>query len=52
MGVNKKKRTPKVSKGIHGGGGKTSLGEVQKVLMGKGRFRTFLPIGTNGRKNT
>lgn len=32
----KKKRTPKVSKGINGGGGKTRLTELQKALMGKG----------------
>ena len=32
----KKQRTPKTSKGIHGGGGKVTLTAVQKVLMGKG----------------
>lgn len=32
----KKKRNPKVSKGVNGGGGKTTLTELQKVLMGKG----------------
>jgi hypothetical protein len=32
----KKKRNPKVSKGINGGGGKTRLTELQKALMGKG----------------
>lgn len=31
-----KKRKTKVSKGIHGGGGKASLSEVEKALMGKG----------------
>jgi hypothetical protein len=29
-------RKPKTSLGIHGGGGKVKLTEVQKVLLGKG----------------
>lgn len=28
-----KKRTPKTSKGIHGGGGKTRLGTLEKALI-------------------
>lgn len=38
MAVQKRKRKPKVSKGIHGGGGKTRLSYAQKILMGKGRL--------------
>lgn len=45
MAVNKRKRTPKTSQGIHGGGGKTTLSETQKALMGKGRVASFRPIG-------
>lgn len=42
MAVGKSKRTKKVSKGVHGGGGKVrNLTEVQKVLMGGGLFRTI-----------
>lgn len=33
------------SKGIHGGGGKTRLTEVQKVLLGGGAARRFKPVG-------
>ena len=40
MAVGKSKRTAKTSKGIHGGGGKTRLTELQKVLMGGGMLRT------------
>jgi hypothetical protein len=29
----KKKRTPKTSKGIHGGGGRTTLTTLQKALI-------------------
>jgi hypothetical protein len=29
----KSQRTPKVSKGIHGGGGKVSLSPIQRVLI-------------------
>jgi hypothetical protein len=36
----KKQRTPKTSKGIHGGGGKTKLSTLQKALMGKGLMAT------------
>lgn len=36
MADSKKKRTPKKSKEIHGGGGKTRLTIIQKALMGKG----------------
>ena len=36
MADSKKKRTHKVSKGEHGGGGKTHLTPLQKALMGKG----------------
>lgn len=31
-----KKRTQKVSKGVHGGGGKVRLSRLQLALMGKG----------------
>jgi hypothetical protein len=36
MADSKKKRTPKTSKGIHGGGGKVKLSVIEKALMGKG----------------
>lgn len=36
MGSSKKKRTPKTSKGVHGGGGKVKLDRLQLFLMGKG----------------
>lgn len=31
--MGQKKRATKVSKGVHGGGGKTSLSMLQKVLI-------------------
>lgn len=40
-----KKRKPKTSKGVHGGGGKVRLTEVQKVLNGGGALAAFKPIG-------
>ena len=43
--ANKKKRTPKTSKGVHGGGGKVRLDAVQKVLLGGGLAQTFKPVG-------
>lgn len=47
MANSKRKRTPKTSKGIHGGGGKVrTLTAVEKVLLGKGLARSFRPIGT------
>lgn len=36
QGGGKKSRTHKVSKGIHGGGGKVSLTRLQLALLGKG----------------
>lgn len=39
MSNSKRKRTPKTSKGIHGGGGKVRLTELEKALMGKGVMR-------------
>ena len=46
QGGGKKKRNPKVSKGIHGGGGRhRSLTEVELVLLGKGRY-TIPAFGT------
>lgn len=41
----KKKRNPKTSKGINGGGGKVSLSELQKALLGKGAFDRLLRKG-------
>ena len=40
----KKKRTPKTSKGIHGAK-RHRLTEVEKVLLRKGLYRTFTPVG-------
>lgn len=43
---SKRKRDHKVSRGVHGGGGKTRLTELEKALMGKGvlaRYRAPLP---------
>lgn len=45
MSVTKKKRTPKTSKGIHGAK-RHPLTRIEKVLMGKGQYRTFAPIGS------
>jgi hypothetical protein len=48
-GKNKAKharRDKKVSKGIHGAT-KHPLTEVQKVLLGKGAYASFVPIGTH-----
>ena len=33
MKSSKKQRTPKTSKGIHGGGGRVTLSPVQRVLI-------------------
>lgn len=48
MAVKKRKRKTKTSAGINGGGGKLRprMNEVDKVLLGKGMWRTFKPIGT------
>lgn len=50
----KKKRTPKTSKGVHGGGGRLTaphgqprLSTVAKVLMGKGMLVNVEKIGKN-----
>lgn len=48
--AQKKKRTPKVSKGIHGAT-KHPLTTVQRVLLGKGMYETFIPAGQGQRKN-
>lgn len=48
-GNSKKQRKTKKSAGIHGGGGKTKLTELQKILMGKGLVVSFAAIGSNGR---
>lgn len=46
MATSKKKRTPKTSLGIHGGGGRVrNLTAVQLVNLGKGQFRSMRPIG-------
>lgn len=50
QGSSKKKRKPKTSKGIHGGGGKTRLSGLEKVLMGKGVFQSLKVIGSEERK--
>lgn len=44
MATGKSKRTHKVSKGEHGGGGKVRLTEIQKALLGKGIIQSFKPI--------
>ena len=49
--AQKKKRTPKTSKGINGGGGKVrTLTPVEKVLLGKGLARSFRPVGSRPAK--
>lgn len=45
MSVTKKKRTPKTSKGIHGAK-RHPLTRIEKVLLGKGQFQSFKPIGS------
>lgn len=42
----KRKRTPKRSLGIHGGGGKVTLTRVQKVLLGGGTYASTKPMET------
>lgn len=49
MATGKSKRKPKTSKGIHGGGGKVRLSEVQKALLGRGLCESFAPIGSTDR---
>ena len=46
MASSKRKREKKVSAGIHGGGGKVTLTHLQKILLGKGAYQTFKPIGS------
>lgn len=43
---SKKQRAHKVSKGIHGGGGKVRLNEVQKVLLNGGLYRRLKDVPT------
>lgn len=43
--AGQKKRATRTSKGVHGGGGKVQLTELQKVLMGKGVYQRLTPIG-------
>lgn len=43
-GNSQRKRAHKVSKGIHGGGGKTHLTVLEKVLLGRGRLASFRPV--------
>ena len=47
MATGKSKRKTKTSKGIHGGGGKVRLTEVEKALLGKGLYESFKPLGTD-----
>jgi hypothetical protein len=48
MAAGKRKRDKKVSKGIHGGGGKVrTLTPVALALMGKGLAQSFKPVGTD-----
>lgn len=49
QGGSKKKRDKKVSRGEHGGGGKVSLSNLELVLLGKGAFRSFRPLGLEKR---
>ena len=44
MASGKRKRTSKTSKGIHGGGGKVRLTELEKALMGKGILSSTKPV--------
>lgn len=46
---NKKKRKQKTSQGVHGGGGKVTLSELQKVLMGKGMYASLKPVDAKKR---
>lgn len=41
MPRQQKSRTPKTSQGIHGGGGKTRLTGIQKILLGGGLYRNI-----------
>jgi hypothetical protein len=42
---SKKKRTPKTSKGIHGAK-RHPLSALQRVLLGKGQYQSFKPLGS------
>ena len=44
LSMGQKKRATKTSKGIHGGGGKTTLTYLQKALMGKGIVQSYRPL--------
>lgn len=44
MAVNKRKRTPKRSLGIHGGAKRTRLSYATRVLMGRGRLDSIEPV--------
>ena len=46
-----KKRAQKISNGVHGGGGKVTLTHLQKILLGKGAYATFRPIGAKREGN-
>jgi hypothetical protein len=46
---SKRKREHKVSKGEHGGGGKVNLTNIEKILMGKGAYQAFKPLGDERR---
>ena len=41
MASGQKQRTPKTSKGIHGGGGKTYIDPLTRVLFGQGLYRNI-----------
>jgi hypothetical protein len=45
QGKSKATRKPKSGMGIHGGGGKVRLTELQKVLLGGGMYRTMAAVG-------
>ena len=47
----KRARKAKRSLGIHGGGGKTRLSPLQKVLLGKGQFATWKPLIDRGKSS-
>lgn len=41
MAAGQKSRTPKTSKGVHGGGGKYRPTGIERVLMGQGLYRNI-----------
>ena len=51
MAKAQRKRDKKVSAGVHGGARKARLNKSDLVLLGKGQYVTFKPIGSQGKSH-